>query len=166
MVKSAVWITQTVEALGRASGPIAPPEKTWVDQILQTATDAKAAAASAEESKTEAENAKDQAREYMLKAQQCQNRAEAAVERYPQIGENGNWFVWNAAAGAYVDTGRFSGGNAPYIGANGNWFIGTEDSGVSATGPVGPAYVLTEADKAEIVDEVLAALPNAEEADF
>lgn len=27
--------------------------------------------------------------------------------------------------------------NAPHIGANGNWYIGTEDSGVSATGPAG-----------------------------
>lgn len=105
-------------------------------------------------------------------AEKDANRAEAALGKGPYIGENGNWFVWNAAAGAYVDTGRFSGGNAPYIGANGNWFIGTEDSGVSATGPVGPsgpqgpAYKLTPADKAEIVAATLAALPKAEEAEF
>lgn len=32
-------------------------------------------------------------------------KAEAAVEKMPRIGENGNWFGWDAAAGEYVDTG-------------------------------------------------------------
>ena len=31
-------------------------------------------------------------------------QAEAAVEKMPSIGENGNWYGWDAAAGAYVDT--------------------------------------------------------------
>lgn len=37
-------------------------------------------------------------------------QAEAAVEKMPRIGENGNWFGWDAAAGAYVDTGKPSRG--------------------------------------------------------
>lgn len=37
-------------------------------------------------------------------------QAEAAVEKMPSIGENGNWFGWDAAAGAYVDTGKPSKG--------------------------------------------------------
>lgn len=36
--------------------------------------------------------------------------AEAAVEKMPSIGENGNWYGWDAAAGAYVDTGKPSKG--------------------------------------------------------
>lgn len=37
-------------------------------------------------------------------------QAEAAVEKMPSIGENGNWHAWDAAAGAYVDTGKPSKG--------------------------------------------------------
>lgn len=82
----------------------------WLDQAVEAGASAKAAAA----------------------------QAEAAIEKAPYIGENGNWFVYNAANGVYEDTGRFSGGEAPYIGSNGHWFVGAEDSGVGATGPQGP----------------------------
>ena len=55
---------------------------------------------------------------------------------YPVVvTQTGNEVLWNITA---TDTGVYSGGEAPYIGANGNWFIGTNDSGVSATGPRGP----------------------------
>ena len=64
--------------------------------------------------------------------------ADEASQRGPYIGEGGFWYVWDSDAGAYVNSGVFSGGEAPYIGSNGNWFIGAEDSGVSATGPQGP----------------------------
>ena len=37
-------------------------------------------------------------------------QAEAAVEKMPSIGENGNWYAWDAAAGEYVDTGKPSKG--------------------------------------------------------
>lgn len=37
-------------------------------------------------------------------------QAEAAVEKMPSIGENGNWYAWDAAAEAYVDTGKPSKG--------------------------------------------------------
>ena len=60
----------------------------------------------------------------------------------PMIGENGNWFVWNPENQKFEDTGSFSGGEAPYIGGNGNWWIGSNDSGVSATGPAGYSPVL------------------------
>ena len=29
----------------------------------------------------------------------------SAVEKYPHIGENKNWFVWDSALGRFVDTG-------------------------------------------------------------
>ena len=37
-------------------------------------------------------------------------QAEAAVEKMPSIGENGNWHAWDANAGEYVDTGKPSRG--------------------------------------------------------
>lgn len=37
-------------------------------------------------------------------------QAEAAVEKMPSIGENGNWYGWDAEQGAYVDTGKPSRG--------------------------------------------------------
>lgn len=37
-------------------------------------------------------------------------QAEAAVEKMPSIGENGNWYAWDAIAGVYVDTGKPSKG--------------------------------------------------------
>lgn len=73
-------------------------------------------------------------------------------------------------------------GNTPFIGDNGNWWIGETDTGVPALGQEGPqgpqgepgaaganGYTpvkgtdyWTEADKEEIVQDVLAAMPSAE----
>lgn len=76
-------------------------------------------------------------------------------------------------------------GNTPFIGDNGNWWIGETDTGVPAQGQEGPqgpqgepgaagadgedGYTpvkgtdyWTEADKEEIVQDVLAKLPSAE----
>lgn len=62
-------------------------------------------------------------------------------------------------------------GVTPHIGANGNWYIGETDTGVKAQGQDGHTPVKgkdynTEADKQELVDMVLDALPMAEEASF
>lgn len=112
LAKSKTWRTWVEPALPTPSETAPPePEQGWVEQVVAAGVEAKQAA----------------------------ERAENAVAHAPVIGENGNWFVWDSTTGAYIDTGRYSGGSAPYIGANGNWFIGTEDSGVSATGPAGPA---------------------------
>lgn len=59
--------------------------------------------------------------------------AEEAVEHYPTIGENGNWFVWDANAGAFVDTGNPSRGaqeSAPLIieTATGDGVVSVTDS--------------------------------------
>ena len=70
-------------------------------------------------------------------AAEAAEKAENAAVRQPIVGSNGNWWTWDLDAGAYVDTGIYSGGDAPYIGANGNWYVGQTDTGVSATGPAG-----------------------------
>lgn len=112
LAKSKTWLTWVEPALPTPS-ETAPPEQEqgWVDKVIEAGAEAKQAA----------------------------DRAEYALDKAPIINDDGNWCVWDSAAGEYADTGRYSGGSSPYIGSNGNWFIGSEDSGVSATGPVGPA---------------------------
>ena len=46
-------------------------------------------------------------------------QAEAAVEKMPSIGENGNWHAWDADAGEYVDTGKPSRGEQGLQGIQG-----------------------------------------------
>ena len=81
-----------------------------------------------------AEEAKNSAEE----AAQSAEKAESALSRQPVIGENGNWWIWDAETESYQDTGVYSGGDAPYIGENKNWYIGDEDTGVRAEGSPGP----------------------------
>lgn len=67
------------------------------------------------------------------------------------------------------ESGEFDGedGITPHIGANGNWFVGETDTGVKAQGEDGEpgdtpqkgVDYWTEADKTEMVNDVLAALP-------
>lgn len=54
----------------------------------------------------------------------------------------------------------------PYIGANGNWYVGDTDTKIKARGDDGDDYILTAADKAEIIDAVLAALPDGDEVSY
>ena len=105
-------------------------------------------------------------------AQDAVEQAENARDKYPKI-INGNWHVYDPATGSYVDTGVYAGGDAPYIGENGNWFVGSVDTGVRAQGePGAPGKTpergvdyWTEADKQEIVSEVLEQVPSGSEID-
>lgn len=104
----------------------------------------------------------------------------------PTIGANGNWFLGatdtgKPSRGAKGDTGASGSpgadGVTPHIGDNGNWYIGNTDTGkpsrgakgdkgdTGATGadgkmPVKGTDYWTAADKAEIVNDTLAALPT------
>ena len=148
LAKSETWMTKVLPALGDASETPPEAQQGWVDQVLQAGTVATEAAEKA---------------------------ANAAV-RQPIVGGNGNWWTWDLEAGAYVDTGIYSVGDAPYIGDNGNWYVGQTDTGVAATGPqgiqgeTGPTGAAgytpvrgtdywTAEDQQAIVDDVLAALP-------
>ena len=111
LAKSETWMTKVLPALGDAGETPPEAQQGWVDQVLQ----AGAAAAEAAE------------------------KAANAAVRQPIVGGNGNWWTWDLDTGAYVDTGIYSGGDAPYIGENGNWYVGQTDTGVAATGPAGPA---------------------------
>ena len=148
LAKSETWMTKVLATLGPAGETPPEAQQGWVDQVLQAGTVATEAAEKA---------------------------ANAAV-RQPIVGGNGNWWTWDLEAGAYVDTGIYSGGDAPYIGDNGNWYVGQTDTGVAATGPqgiqgeTGPTGAAgytpvrgtdywTAEDQQAIVDDVLAALP-------
>ena len=63
-------------------------------------------------------------------------QAEAAVEKMPSIGENGNWHVWDAEAGECVDTG---------VSAKGV-------NGTSATIKVGTVTTLAPGSKATVTN--------------
>ena len=79
----------------------------------------------------DAETAKDN-------AEKAAETASSAAIHQPIVGDNQNWWTWNIADGAYMDTGVYAAGHSPYIGNNGDWWIGAEDTGVAATGPQGP----------------------------
>ena len=55
-------------------------------------------------------------------------------------------------------------GTSPHIGKNGNWYIGNTDTGIKAQGytPQRGVDYYTDADKAEMVDAVLDALPDGD----
>lgn len=65
-------------------------------------------------------------------------------------------------------------GITPTIGANGNWHLGSVDTGKPSRGATGPAGAtpvkgtdyFTAADKAELVTQVIAALPQANGVNF
>ena len=98
----------------------------------------------------------------------------------PTIGANGNWYLGT------TDTGKPSRGEngvTPHIGDNGNWYIGNTDTGkpsrgvagargdTGATGtdgktPVKGTDYWTKSDKQEIVNDVIAALPDGTEVSY
>lgn len=73
-------------------------------------------------------------------AEAAATRAEAAAVHAPTLSESDTWLVWDPERGEYVDTGVYSGGNAPTIDPETkHWVIGGADTGVSAEGLPGPA---------------------------
>lgn len=76
----------------------------------------------------------------------------------------------NTALAQAKASGDFDGahGITPHIGENGNWYIGAEDTGKPSRGhtPVKGTDYWTAADKQEIVNNVLAALPDGTEVKY
>lgn len=61
---------------------------------------------SAEESRAFAETVReDKETGYVAQAKAEADRAAGVAVKTPYVGENGNWYVWAAAAGGYVDSG-------------------------------------------------------------
>lgn len=122
------------------------PVENWLEEAGKTLYRADAASYSIENMQVEAHEAQQTGAELttqngakMLKLYLMSGKAgeRGPAGFSPYIGVNGNWYAWDEEQRMYVDTGVYSGGETPYIGENGNWFIGTNDSGISATGPRG-----------------------------
>lgn len=79
-------------------------------------------------------------------------RVEASQNRLPQISEAKTWLLWDAQTQAYRDSGILAEGR------------GT--AGADGYTPVRGVDYYTEADKAEIVAAVLAALQNGDEVSY
>jgi len=77
VAKSESFVTMTIPSLG-STGPVpSGPWQSWVDAVLQAGLNAEAAA----------------------------ERAALAVIHEPDIGKNGNWWIWDFESGQYTDTG-------------------------------------------------------------
>lgn len=87
-------------------------------------------------------------------------------------GEDGKFFpVDGITGGGTGGGGTGTGGITPHIGANGNWYIGDIDTGKPSRGEKGDTPVKgvdywTEADKQEIIQAVLAAMPDGTEVSY
>ena len=85
VAKSRMWTTYVEPSIETPAGDPPETEQGWFDQVISAGADAKAFAESA---KIDAD------------------RAEAAAIRQPYPdAESGTWWIWDAAAGEYVDSG-------------------------------------------------------------
>lgn len=92
------------------------------ERLSEVGASKNAAEAAAKRAEDEAGKSADSARDAANKAQEthemrndaivaknaavgAKTAAEVAITRYPKIGANGNWWVWDVATGAFVDTG-------------------------------------------------------------
>lgn len=73
--------------------------------------------------------------EYVTEAQTAANEAKQAVLKAPQVGDNGNWYVYDHTTAAYVDTGVAATGPQGETGPQG---IQGEKGETGETGPQGP----------------------------
>ena len=76
------------------------------------------------------------ARRYALAAEESAQRAEAASPHLPILGENGNWWFWDPAREAYVDTGSAPGGTGNNTGGSNGGNTG-DNTGGSTGGNTG-----------------------------
>ena len=79
-----------------------------------------------------AEEARLGAEEAAASAQSSAEAVKNAAKRQPIIGENGNWYVWDASVGDYADTGIFAQGEKGDTGPQG------PQGEKGDTGPQGP----------------------------
>lgn len=86
IVKSSWWPTIVLEAMEGSVGSAPEPEEGWVSRVIQAGA----------------------------QAEQAAQRAENASSHPPAVGENGNWWTWDAAAGGYADTGVPAQGESVY----------------------------------------------------
>ena len=84
------------------------------DTVNAQVTVATEAAENAEKSATSAASSASDAGAYKTAVEAAQRGAEAAVGKTSYIGDNGNWYEWDAKSGAFVDSG-ISAQPFPYV---------------------------------------------------
>nr|DAJ18271.1 MAG TPA: Nucleoid-associated protein [Siphoviridae sp. ctIkM22] len=181
LAKSAIWRTVTADALGDPSEPPEDPARAWFAAIRKQIGDLEELTTEAKDNLVAAIN------EAAKSGSGAGSISMRVSDGYIQYSTNGgtSWDNLIATAdlrGPKGDSG--TDGITPHIGDNGNWYLDDTDTGKPSrgkTGPQGPAgpagadgkdggqgpkgdsgddYVLTAADKAEIVQATLAALPT------
>lgn len=132
--------------------PLTEEQTSTIDAIIVT----EAARAEAETKRVEAEVARETAfAEAIDNANTAATDAQAVADELSQKLASGDYRGEDGKDGADGET--------PYIGANGNWWIGDTDTGNPSrgkSGKDGDDYVITDADKTEIISEVLNSLPE------
>lgn len=105
LAKSVIWRTVVADALGEPSPEPPEPQQAWVDQVLEAGAQADAAAKTAADAAAAASAS-------ASAAAGSADAAQDAASRGPKI-QDGTWWVWDAAAGAYQDTGVRAQGETP-----------------------------------------------------
>lgn len=189
--------TFVLEVVKEAVSDHSPDSKTYVDILVDYIKDVNTAKDAAETAAEKAEAAAERA-----------EGAEAVQVQAPIIGENGNWWLWAADTGQYMDSGVCAygmpgpqgepgpkgekgdqgpqgdpgekgeqgpkgdkgdtgeQGPAGEKGDTGEQGPKGDTGAQGEQGPKGDPYTLTEADKKEIVQAVIEALPNGDEVSY
>ena len=123
---------QSAQRAADSAGTLASDAASSAAAARNAASSASGSAASAGSSAGSANGAASRAASSEANAKTSETNAKAsadaaaeALTKAPYVGENGNWWVWNAATGAYQDTGVAATGPTGATGATG------------ATGPQG-----------------------------
>lgn len=152
--EAADFAQKSAQSAAVATQAIAPTE--------EAAAEAKAAAASAtrslaqtQEIASEASEQAGQARDYAEEAKEAAVASEVAAAHGPKVGENGNWFIWDAELGDYKDSGVYATGPVGPQGKDGP--VGPPGTGSAYEAAVLAGYTGTEAE----FNAALAAMVNA-----
>lgn len=99
------YAQDAVSAQVTAATEAAENAATQAEASRQAAAQSQQAAENAGQSATSAASSASDAGAYKTAAEAAQRGAEAAVGKTSYIGDNGNWYEWDAASGAFVDSG-------------------------------------------------------------
>ena len=111
------YAQDTVSAQVTAATEAAENAATQAEASRQAAVQSQQSAEDAELSATSAASSASNAEASKVAAKDAQKGAEAAVGKTSYIGDNGNWYEWNAASGSFVDSG-VSAKPFPYVQPN------------------------------------------------
>lgn len=127
--KSKVYQFNCVKSLG-AAGDAPDPYETWLDTLMELASETQANADSASNSATNALTYSQQASESATLAQEYAEQAQSASAHAPVITD-GYWYVWDSATEQYVSTGIKAQGEDGTDGTDGVGIQSIEKTGTS-----------------------------------